>query len=58
MSNVLQFFENIQRVLSEIDRNGSNSLSWKVQSNGNDPIHCGDSVDAIIQSNIYIVNFL
>ena len=31
-------------------RNGGNTLSWKVQSNTNDVIHSGESVDAIIQS--------
>ena len=31
-------------------RNGGNTLSWKVQSNTNDVMHSGESVDAIIQS--------
>ena len=39
-------------------RNGGNTLSWKVQSNTNDVMHSGESVDAIIQSEFRAVCFL
>ena len=39
-------------------RNGGNTLSWKVQSNTNDVMHSGESVDAIIQSKFSAVCFL
>ena len=46
--------------LSDMDsaRNGGNTLSWKVQSNTNDVMHSGESVDAIIQSEFRVVCFL
>ena len=39
-------------------RNGGNTLSWKVQSNTNDVMHSGESVDAIIQSKFHAIFFL
>lgn len=39
-------------------RNGGNTLSWKVQSNTNDVMHSGESVDAIIQSEFRAVFFV
>jgi len=38
-------------------RNGGNTLSWKVQSNTNDVMHSGESVDAIIQSKFHAIFF-
>lgn len=44
-------------LFSDMDsaRNGGNTLSWKVQSNTNDVMHSGESVDAIIQSKCHLV---